>query len=92
MVGREFEIYSPTGNNPATIFDKIRSKVREQGTGIYTQADRIVLNLENVEDQVDLIDLKRRLNRWSKGRRKEIIVVGKIGENYYQSDVWAFKG
>ena len=92
LVGREFDIYTPFEPNPNTIFNTMRNKVRKQGTGVYHQADRIVLNLEHVEGQVNLEDLKRRLENWSKGRLKEIIVVGKIGENYYQKDVWTFKG
>ena len=94
IVLREFDVYSPTTNNLNTIFGEIKDKVRQQGTGIYAQADRIVLDLSRAGDNIAIESLERRLKDWNTDHLaaplKEIFVVGKIDENFHMKHIWTF--
>ena len=94
IVLREFDVYSPTTDNLGTIFNEIKDKVRERGTGDYTQADRIALDLGRVKGKIDLEDLERKLKSWNTDHLavplKEVMVITRSGENYHMKHVWIF--
>ena len=91
LVGREFDFYTPTSRQISRIFKSIKDEVRDPDTREYRQADRIVLNLEHVQNDINLDDLKDLLDDRNTYYLKEIIVVERIGENYGVKDVWTFK-
>ena len=90
MAAREFDIYSPVSSNNRTIVKSIKNKVRDTDTGAYKQADRIVLNLELTQIDVNLQSLKSRLERENTYFLKEVIIVDKVAGNYQITDVWTF--
>ncbi len=90
MAAREFDIYSPVSSNNRTIVENIKNKVRDTDTGAYRQADRIVLNLELTQVDVNLQSLKSKLERENTYFLKEIIIVDKVAGNYQITDVWTF--
>jgi len=90
MVAREFDIYTPISNNDRTITETIKGKVRDRDSGVYRQADRIVLNLELTQSDVNLQSLKGRLERENTHFLKEIIIVDQVNGDYEIIDVWTF--
>ena len=90
MIAREFDIYSPTSSNDRRIVKTIKDKNRNSNTGAYRQADRIVLNLELTQSDVNLQSLKSRLERENTYFLKEIIIVDQVDGNYQIIDVWTF--
>ena len=89
--GREFDIYSPNTTDVPKLVTRIKDKVRVRGSGDYRQADRIVLNLEFIQDGVDPAKLKSALEEADTYFLKEIIVVGKVNDMYKKFDIWTFK-
>jgi len=83
---RIFDIYSPGGSSVNTIQKTLRQKAN-------TQADRIVLNLENVAGEVDLANIQRQVGQ--NKNIKEVIIVDTINNSegivsYTIVDVWTF--
>lgn len=86
-VPREFDVYSPTINDPEDIYDAIKDKVRHPRSKLYRQADRIVINLRRMKGDLDLELLRAILANKDTYFLKEIIILDYKDGSYVLKDV-----